>query len=296
MSTSCGKLLEQRTRQLQRTLEGVRSGDAAAVHAARIATRRLAELVPVAGVPRDEARPILRRLRKLRRRLSHLRDSDSELLLLDKLLRVGGVSSSYVRRVRDAIRVHDGERSRRRDAKEAAARLKRMLARLGGLVGEVNAGGPARERSFRWATRARVVRRAVQVRRDVKESGALYEPERLHRARVSVKKLRYAVEVANALEADFAADLRMLKRIQGTLGRLNDAEMVLDRVRAVQEQLDADGTASGTDAKRLRAFLETRCRRLHGRFMRERDALTTMCGRLAAPGAVPRAEPRRRAS
>lgn len=281
--------------QLRRTLKGVHRGDPAAVHDARIATRRLSELVPLSGLDPDQGRRLLRRLRKLRRRLSRLRDVDAEILLLDKLMRVDRVSTSYVHLVREAIRVHAGDRSRRRDARHAAGRLKRVLVELDAIPQETGSSGAtrARERAFERAARARVVRRAGRVRREVRDSGALYEPDRLHRARIAVKKLRYSLEVVQAIQPGFAADLRQLKRLQGTLGRLHDAQMVLDRVRGVQDRVHSGSPTSEHDAARLRSFLETRCRTLHGKFMRDRDALVALCGRLAASSAAARAERRR---
>lgn len=292
VSISCGKLLERRARQLRRALAGVRRGDATAIHAARIATRRLSELVPLAGAAHRDVRRLQRHLRTLRRRLSHLRNLDSELLLIDKLAGLDGVAPAFLSRVRDEAGRHAGAGTRRRHARRAATRVTRVLGEIDHLIAVVGDGDSARLRAFRWASRARVVRRASRVRRETRDAGAIYEPERLHRVRIAVKKLRYAVEIAHALQGDLASELRRLKEVQGILGRMHDAQMLLDRVRAVQERLDVHA-AAGPDGVTLCRHLEGRCRRLHARFMREREGLLALCTRIAAYPGVERVARRR---
>jgi CHAD domain-containing protein len=148
------------------------------------------------------------------------------------------------------------------------------------------------ESASRWAVDARIAKRAERLRRAMQEAGAVYLADRLHVVRIALKKLRYAVE----LRDDFAGvrttpDLSTLKRAQEVLGRMHDLQMLMDRVRRVQVSSPTTDATASDELDHLLRTVEDDCRRLHGRYMRERPALTDICGRAVAR---PHAAPQRR--
>ena len=134
------------------------------------------------------------------------------------------------------------------------------------------------------------------------EAGAVYLPERLHVVRISLKKLRYAVELrAEIAGAKRSDDLRTLKRAQDLLGQMHDRQMLIGRVRQVQASLTPPDSAAWDALDTVMDGLEDDCRRLHARYMRMRQALAAICDEsIARPSAAsPRraaAAPRRAAS
>ena len=126
--------------------------------------------------------------------------------------------------------------------------------------------------------------RASALKDALADAGALYLPDRLHAVRIAVKKLRYAREVlVEASGARTKGELRSLKRGQDILGRLHDMQMLLDRVRQLQASLTPPDVTMWRKLDTLTTALENDCRRLHARFMRQRDVVLTVCDRTAGP-------------
>src|SRR5215218_8890966 len=95
-------LLRQRVAALRRMLPGARSGDARAVHQARVATRRLREAMPLveAGKP---GRKIERVARDLTGVLGTVRELDVALLMLEELKKSDEVPSTAVGCLRQLV-------------------------------------------------------------------------------------------------------------------------------------------------------------------------------------------------
>src|SRR5215207_5814489 len=95
-------LLRQRVAALRRMLPGARSGDARAVHQARVATRRLREAMPLveAGKPGREIERVARDLTAV---LGTVRELDVALLMLAELEKMEGVPASAVTCLRRAV-------------------------------------------------------------------------------------------------------------------------------------------------------------------------------------------------
>jgi CHAD domain-containing protein len=107
-------------------------------------------------------------------------------------------------------------------------------------------------------------------------------PERLHTVRIAVKKLRYAVELSVEAAGERGnLDVRLLKRGQDLLGRVHDVQMLIDQVRQTQASLAPPSITIWRELDTLVASLEDDCRRLHGRYMRLRDALAAAAERRA---------------
>src|SRR3954470_21938692 len=84
-STERSDLLRQRLEQFTRVLDGLEGGDLSALHRARVATRRLRELLPVLQLEAAVTAKLSRRLRKVTQRLGPVRELDVLGLLIDEL-------------------------------------------------------------------------------------------------------------------------------------------------------------------------------------------------------------------
>src|SRR5437867_2962313 len=94
-------LLRTRLNRFTRSLPGVQTGDMRAIHRARVASRRLRELLPVLGLSHGAAAKLSRRLRKTTRRLGAIRELDVLLALIEDLRTVEASSTASLQRVAD---------------------------------------------------------------------------------------------------------------------------------------------------------------------------------------------------
>src|SRR6188508_3387603 len=90
-------LLRARIDRFTRMLHGVEAGDVSAVHHARVATRRLRELLPILQLDRSVAEKLGHRLRRTTRRLGAVRELDVLLLLTEELRESGRHSERALR-------------------------------------------------------------------------------------------------------------------------------------------------------------------------------------------------------
>jgi len=285
------ELLRSRFARFRRTLAGLQRGDARALHAARVASRRLRELLPV--LPSAAARKVRRRLRKVTAGLGAGREFDAMLPLIDERATGPAARTNPLDRLRAAVTTARDEARMHLNERLTAGDLRRLVRNLGRLVDDVTSvevSKPAKPgaRGWRWALDARVTRRAVQLADAIRDAGSVYLPDRLHRVRIAIKKLRYAVELAvEAGGEKTSADLRTLKRAQDLLGRLHDRQVLVDRVRQIQAAASAELRAE-RELEAIVDTLENECRRLHARYVRDRASLADICARsIAQPQAGP---------
>ena len=74
----------------------------------------------------------------------------------------------------------------------------------------------------------------------------------------------------------------MLIRSHRLLAELDDQQALIDRIRQLQSTLATPDLKAWRDLDVLVVSLETRCRGLHARYVRERTALVALCDRLVA--------------
>jgi CHAD domain-containing protein len=282
------EILRTRIEQFTRTLHGVSDGDTRAIHRMRIATRRLRELLPVLPGGGEEASKINRRLRRITRQFGPLRELDVTAQLIDELRKSHRTHRAGLDRLARQVaddRAAMRERVVTKRASEERSRIARRLAALGDAVErrERSEVGESREhaRAWRWAVQARVVRRADRLRLAIDAAGAVYLPERLHIVRIAVKKLRYTLELLEELGGASAADLRALKEKQDVLGRMHDLQGLMARARTL-EASGTDGPIDGESLDALVDMLEDQCRRLHARYVGDRQTLAALAARLGA--------------
>jgi CHAD domain-containing protein len=286
-------LLQSRLNRLTKLSGGVEEAQVTAIHRARVASRRLRELIPLLQLGSDSTDKLGRRLRKLTRRLGKVRELDVLILLIDELQESGRAPSGALTRVKAGVQ---DARRRAAPGKSLGGEVRRISKKLGKVLAELEAVDPVRDqaRPWRWAIDARVARRAAALKRAIDRAGAVYLAERLHAVRIATKKLRYGLELA--LEAGGmpeSADLAALKRTQTLLGRMHDLQVLIDRSRHVQGSVSVPDVTVWRDLDALITSLENSCRRLHARYVRERTTLAATCDRLGSRAPAGRASARR---
>ncbi len=288
------RLIRTHSDRLLRALHGVERGDVRSVHRARVATRRLRELVPLLQLDRAAAHKLARRLRAVTDRLGAVRELDVLLGLVDELHVARRASGDALARVGMAVaRDRDAARDRTFD-RLPLDDMRRLARKLQSVAEDLDGESSRDARAFRWALDARIAHRAAKLADGIREAGAVYLPERLHAARIAVKKLRYVLEVASdTVDAPVRGDILTLRRAQDALGRMRDLQVLTDRVRAVQATLAPPSVTVWRALDSLVGFLDDECRRLHARYMKLRPALESIADRWSGRG--DRAQPKRAA-
>jgi CHAD domain-containing protein len=276
-TASLEHLLRRRYRTLAGLVPSARDGVPEGIHQARVATRRLREALRMADAGRV-GRKAWNRVRRVTRLLGPVRELDVALDLLREIESDGEAMPAGARVLREAI------------ARERAALHADVLERL-----RAAAFASVPRRVLGAARRAAVAssgdavhalglaaRRAERLRSALENAGSLYLPDRLHDVRVATKKLRYACEILHESGRPMTAVTARLKRSQDLLGRMHDLEVLILRTRGVQASPLAADPDVAADLARLVRRLETECRRLHGRYMRQRTALEGTCAGVAS--------------
>lgn len=283
-------------RGLREAWPGVVVGDAAAVHRARVATRRLREALTVLDGDRRDARRLRRDLRTLTRALGPVRELDVTLGLIVRLLH----DEPDLDRALEVVRVRLMERRLRRRKRllrqVGGADVADILARFKALAADAPPADapatPAIPPLDRTGTRGRIARRARRLRRAVDRAGALYAPDALHRVRIAVKKLRYSLELGRAARvAGSAGAVARLRRTQDLLGEWHDWQILSAQASRVQGATAVDDSRLA-DFTALATRVEDRCRALHATFIASRTSLLALADALSASAGPVRATPR----
>ena len=279
-------LILQRVTALGRALPAAGKGDTTSVHQARVASRRLRAAFPLIAKGK-KADKLARSVRKLTQALGPVRELDVELLILDELEDSGDVPRSAVQKLRVAIGderrlLHSGLKDRL-EAFDLGKLRKRAVSAVRKQEGKVPTG--TRDPKRVDAARHRAGHRAARVVAAMDEAAGLYLPDRLHKVRIAVKKLRYTLELEPGASASRgAARLRTLKTAQDLLGRMHDLEVLIARARGIQSSPGASTLKVSADLDRLVRRLENECRQLHGHYMASRRELLALCNRIIARG------------
>ncbi|MEO6221635.1 MAG: CHAD domain-containing protein [Vicinamibacterales bacterium] len=272
-----GAMAEQ-VRRFAHALSRARRGDVTGVHQARVASRRIREILPLVETWElagdDEPQRRRRRGKDVRRvaaALGAVRELDVTLGLLSAAAVrhgwqaavvadiVGGVEADRTSRLADLIDALDrvGPRTFLRDLRKAA-------------MGKAPPGS-----ALEHAMNARRQSRASGLADNLRALGILYVPDRLHAVRLSAKKLRYSLETQRTVRrAAVARDLRTLATMQEQLGRLHDLQILQDRLRG------APGQAHRVELRSMNADTERECRAMHARIIVKVQAWLQMADRL----------------
>jgi len=279
LAQSLGRRVEALAGHLHEALDG----DGHAIHQARVATRRLREIVPIVTDTRSgRGARLRRRLKRLTAGLGPVRELDVALTLVDA--RAGETPSPAV----VALRAHLKERrsaafERLREAVDPG-RARRLLSRLAGLVADIerashrgHGGLPGRER--RRLARG-VIDRARALAAAVAGAGAILIVERVHAVRIAAKRLRYALELTGELRLARTASLvARLRGMQDVLGELHDLDVLRAEAGRVRTALPLDSIVA-RDLERLSGDLDAAIRLLHARYLRGARALAALTDRV----------------
>jgi CHAD domain-containing protein len=269
-------LLQRRVRALVDALPGAIAGDSAALHRARVASRRLREALPVAGAgaPGGAQRKVQKLARRLTRALGTVRELDVTLQILEERAEQDAGHGSAIDRARGLVRVE--REGRRADMLRRLGRINpdKLQRRLAGFSAEVAA---ASADVWRRALAARLAHRSRKLAQTITRAGSIYVPVRLHAVRIAAKKLRYTLEIAAEAGIDGARPLvTTVKRAQTTLGRLQDLHVVLKQVDAASAERGLEPAARAGLALLARS-IEEEARRWHGRYLRAVPQLSAVC-------------------
>jgi CHAD domain-containing protein len=171
--------------------------------------------------------------------------------------------------------------------------MQRIADKLDRLVDDIRSGegtrtrrAPGDSKTLTWAVDARVANRAARLASAMREAGAVYLPERLHAVRIAVKKVRYAMELSADLRGDRKPEsIAPLKRMQELLGRMHDLQVLIEHVREYQASLTPPSLQAWRELDELVTTLEDMCRRLHARYVHERDAVAGQLAKLETSSA-----------
>jgi CHAD domain-containing protein len=276
-------MIRQRLLVLNRTLPSARSGDADAIHQARVATRRVREALPLVTRGSKE-RKLTKAVSRLTRALGRVRELDVALVNLDEVTADAAMQTEGINLLRAILKDE-----RQRLYADMAERIDRVdpekLQRkaLAAVARNAESEDDALSAGRMKTVIKRAARRAVSLQAAIDNAGGIYLPDRLHEVRIAVKKLRYVLEIARELSRSRAsARIRMLKTVQDLLGRMHDLEMLIMRIRALQGSERAPTLKVSADLDRLVRRLEMECRQLHVRYMVLKKKLLELCDYVTA--------------
>jgi CHAD domain-containing protein len=272
---------------LRETWPGVVTGEAPAVHRARVATRRLREALAVLDVKRRSVRRLRKDLRALTGALGPVRELDVTLGLVVRLLH----DEPDLEGALETMRVRLMEKRARRRARLLhyidEVDIAGLLARIRAIDAEAKASlASDRQAIDPEAVRRRIADRTARLEAAIGRAGALYAPEPLHEVRIALKKLRYALELGRAARVPHAArQATSLRRYQDLLGEWHDWQVLAAHAMRVQGavEISDDRLAEFTT---LSARVEDRCRALHAEFIADRDELAVRLADIAAIAAA----------
>jgi CHAD domain-containing protein len=265
-------LLEQQVVLLSRQLPAVTNGDAEAVHDARIATRRIRELLPltIEWRRRGTVDDLSKAFRRVGRALGSVRDADVRVQLLTHLesrIPTAAPSLVVVRQRQEKSRLRLIRRLiKQLEHDDVAALLRNALAfkRMG------SGWWHGHMRGWRGLLRQRIAERAALTGESVRHATGVYFPNRAHSARIAIKKLRYALEIAEATGGRNGESIRTLKKTQEILGELHDREELLNELSAPPSD---DDPQKHEQIAVVAQVLEAETRDLHMRYLARREGI-----------------------
>jgi CHAD domain-containing protein len=271
-------LLRRRLNELERQVPPAVNGEIEGIHQARVASRRLREILPlvVAVAGEHDTRALRRDMRAITQRLGPLREIDVALAMLADLAASAPEHAAAIAIVRT----------------RTAVERERMWPQVGRALAKIHAdhvvwhvrdlaarpGSPDQGASCAARSAARLDARLGRLDEAVGSVGAVYAPGPLHEVRIALKKFRYALEIAAEL-GRFRLDgsLQRLKSLQDLLGTLHDLQVLASRVRDCEAASRAAGTRR--QLKGLADELDERVRQLHSRYLDQRATLVPVVGR-----------------
>jgi len=277
MTSTPATLLEFQASALRTQLGSVFDGDADAVHDARVATRRIRELLRLLRF--DESRgddDITGAFAAIGRALGRVRDVDVRLTLIRELeMHTPQAAPSLV-----LVRQHF-EANRLKRVRRLIKTLERLeIDKLLATVTETCRGSVRmRLASAGWRGQVRdlVVERARMAIEEIAHATGVYFPNRAHRARVAIKRLRYTAEILEATGGrQLHPIIKSLSKVQGILGDLHDRQDLGDWLWRHHKR---DGVDAG-HVKVTRQVLAADVQEMHRKYLSNRAAVRAACAEI----------------
>jgi CHAD domain-containing protein len=258
----------------------VRDGDVEGIHDARVATRRLRAALPLLGSGRftDSSDDMASTVKALGRALGKARDKDEALRLVGDIEQ-RSPSTAPAAAVLRARLLPERVRQRRRLIKALEAADVEGLEQLRKAVHhEAWRSGRHlwRRRGSPSGLAAVIAERAEILEQRIDHASGVYFPNRAHKVRVAMKKLRYAVEFLDGTEKIRKPSVRVLRRAQEALGQVHDREVLRQRLTSLAKDEDIPA------ARELERVLEAETRAIFETYRAMRPALLAVCTELAA--------------
>jgi CHAD domain-containing protein len=247
--------------------------DAKAVHAARVTTRRLTAVLELMSpvLTKSHRKPLLKSLKRLRKRLGDLRDAD---VLLERIGEFPGNEklSSAVDWMRDLLEKSRKKLQERSREKSPARRAIKQAEGWGDVRKEIDEANDAIDCLLAESLHLQVDSFAEQATRlstpkeaDVSEAADDEIIHRPHQLRIAGKNLRYTLEIAEACGMRVGGGvMRVFKKMQDQLGAWHDWVVLADRTleKIVDEQLTMNAAAAENEIKLARRCLRRSSREM----------------------------------
>jgi CHAD domain-containing protein len=271
-------ILDQQTSLLSDQLEGVFDGLVEAIHDARVATRRIRELLALVPPtkPADGEMDAPAKYREVGVALGKVRDIDVQIALIRNLEGHAPQTAPSLVLVRQ-----DHERKRLEKVRRLIKTLERLdvEAMLESMAAHHPAGPRSRLASRGWHDRLRRLlrERAQTAAERISHATGIYFPNRAHNARIAIKQLRYAAEIGQATGAfELTKAIKNLRKGQEVLGELHDRKVLSQTLEryARGERVEGDHIAL------TEQVLEGEVRDLHARYLARRADLRDACAEI----------------
>jgi CHAD domain-containing protein len=256
-------MLEARIRGLMSAWPDALRGAPDPVHDARVASRRVREVLALIAADGGNGTVLKarRRLRRAGRVLGRVRELDAGLALLDELVAEHAELMGEVQAATGGLA--EARRKKARAFGDLSGRFEAKLRKNLDAVLEELGGADALE--CRRALAAQIDQRRHRLLRAIRAAGVTYAPEHLHEARIALKRLRYSTELAAELSGQRANRvLGPLRRLQDILGRMHDLHVLERHLRHSDD---------ASRFERLPDLLEAQIRVLHADYLARRDEL-----------------------
>jgi CHAD domain-containing protein len=281
-------LLRQQAHLFGTNIPRVFEGDPDGVHDARVATRRLRALLPLVGEWRTlgEIEMLRRRLRRAGRLLGRVREADVRILALqswEQRVPPAAPSLALIRGTEERRRLQLMRKIVKRVERDHLFALDRSLA-----FGRARRAWWGPRDQWRTTLRNRAREHGRTAEEAVRHAAGIYFPNRLHAARVALKKLRYALEIVEATAGRGPTEATQdLKNIQDLLGELHDRHALV--MLLADAHLGGEvGAQTGRDHLAVVIdLLESEMHDLHRKYLVRRERISAICtdaGRIP-PGA-----------
>ena len=262
--------------QFHDQLWNLRDGDEAAIHEARVAIRRLREPLALLRARYEESHveSLDKRLNRVFKALGRARDADIAQRLVHHVetrfplvpVALGHLRMTIARKRlearRDLIRTLESTEAHAFAAAFNAARQRELWRFLG-------------HDPWRGHLSAHIRNRAAEVLQAVNHAGGVYFRNRSHTARVAIKQLRYALELANALGVRRdAGDFRALRKAQNALGEAHDRQLLIGDINELTAN---NALVPAQEAAILEQFLAAEIAAFHQKYMLMRAEVLEWC-------------------